>query len=194
MDPLRKLFESLVPLTDEEFNALYTNMYVRNYTKGQIIVNDGELCHFFAFIIEGAVRSYFIKKNIEYTKFVLLKNNFVTALSSYVENKPSREIIQAIPFTKLICIDRPALELLCKDFPVFEKALRRFIEISHLRVERRLTAFISMTAEERYRALAIEQPEIIQKIPLQYVASLIGIQPETLSRIRKKMSSYEDNQ
>lgn len=191
MDPLRKLFQSLIPLSNEEYDALASMMYVRKYKKGEIIVNEGEVCHFFAFIMEGAVRSYFIKKDIEYTKFVLLKNNFVTALSSYVENKPSREIIQAIPYTKLICIDRQALELLCKDFPVFEKALRRFIEISHLRVERRLIAFISMTAEERYRALAIEQPEIIQKIPLQYVASLIGIQPETLSRIRKKMSSSE---
>ncbi len=187
MDPFRAVFNQLTPLTDSEFEALSKLAYTRKLKKGEILVNEGEVCNFYAFILDGAIRSYYIKRDIEYTKFVLLKNNFVTALYSFVDNKPSKEIIQSIPPSKLLCINKSELEDLYIQYPVFEKATRRMLEISHLRVERRLVAFITMTAEERYRALAIEQPEIIQRIPLQYVASLIGIQPETLSRIRKKL-------
>jgi len=160
----------------------------RSVAKGEFICNAGEVCKEVAFIESGLMRSFYNLKGKEVTRFVLMKNNFITALSSFISQKPSSENLQAIKDTELYVISYDDIQRLYSEYPKWQELGRLVIEKSHLQLERRVFELISMTASDRYRSIAKDQPGIIDNVPLQYIASIIGVKPETLSRIRKKVS------
>jgi len=163
----------------------------RYIAKGEFLLTAGEVCGEVAFIKSGVMRSFYNLKGKEVTRFVLMKNNFVTALASFISRKPSSENLQAIKDTELYVISYDDIQKLYEEYPKWQELGRLVIEKSHLQLERRVFELISMTASERYRSITEDQPGIVDNVPLQYIASIIGVKPETLSRIRKKAGSTD---
>lgn len=154
-----------------------------------MLLNEGSVCEEVAFIKSGVFRSFYKVKGKEVTRFVLMKNNFLTALASFLSGEPSTENLQALKESELLVIKRDDIHRLYSEYPKWGELGRLVIEKSHLQLEKRVFELIAMTAEERYMNITQDQPEIIENVPLQYIASIIGVKPETLSRIRKKVTS-----
>lgn len=170
----------------EEAKSLACELHLR---KGSFFYQQGKICNHVAFINKGILRSFYLIEGEELTRFVSLQNSIITAFASFVQQIPSQENIQAISDCHLFTLETKDLSYLYDKYPSWEKLGRLILEHHHLRMEKRMLSLLAFTAEQRYKALCREQPDIVQKVPLQYIASILGVKPETLSRIRKKMSS-----
>lgn len=169
----------------EEAKSLASELQLR---KGSFFYQQGEICNHVAFINKGILRSFYLIDGEELTRFVSLQNSIITAFTSFVQQIPSQENIQAISDCQLFTLGAKELTYLYDRYPAWEKLGRLILEHHHIRMEKRMLSLLGLTAEQRYKALCKDQPEIIQSVPLQYIASILGVKPETLSRIRKKMT------
>ncbi len=185
---LKNHLNEFTEITDEKFKEIKPYFETRTLKKGEYLHKAGRVCNETAYIADGVVRSYFNLDGNDITRFVLLKNNLITALSSYIGKHPSMENLQAVTKTRLLVISREHMDYLYDRFHEWDRLGRFITEQSHLKMEKRIMALIAFTAEERYEQLSMEQPEILKHVPLQYIASILGVKPETLSRIRKKIS------
>lgn len=187
-DKFKLFVNQMAYVPDDAFNAAKKYFYFKQYRRNEYLHKSQNVCNEIAFIVDGGVRSFYNMEGTEITRFVILSNSFVTALSSFITREVNPENIQAIMTTKALVIKKEDLDKLYDQYHEWERVGRKAIEHSHIQLEKRVLALISMTAEERYKSLSIEQPELLKYVPLQYIASILGIKPETLSRIRKKLS------
>lgn len=188
MDRLKKYILGFVKFSEEEFSEILPYFYHQQLKKGEYFYREGEICNRISFILSGMIRSFYHINEEEITRYVLLKEGFVTALSSFTARQPTKENLQALTQMDLLTIDHADLQYLYGKFPKMQELGRLIIEYSHRLLEERVVVLLSLSAEERYEALSDKRPELLQNVPLRYIASLLGIKPETLSRIRKKLT------
>lgn len=154
--------------------------------KNEYFIRIGDYCNYVAFIKSGILRIFYINdKGEETTCYFALQNDFVTSFTSFSTGSISIENIQAIVPTELLVISKLDLEKLYKELPITQELSRKAIEKIALNMERRIFLFQNNNAEERYKYLLKNNPILIQTIPLQYIASYLGITPQHLSRLRK---------
>jgi CRP-like cAMP-binding protein len=168
------------------FEALLPLGKVKKFTKGDFIVLEGEQCDGLYFIQSGVFRTFREDSNSEYTTGFSFMGDFETSPFSLFYDTPCQESIQAITDAVALYISKKdALECAEKN-PIVQRGylllMAAYIEI----LETRLHQHRSLTAEDRYLLLREQQPVEINKIPLSYIASFLGISKERLSRIRKK--------
>ncbi|RMG31793.1 MAG: Crp/Fnr family transcriptional regulator [Bacteroidetes bacterium] len=186
-DQLRQYVSKYVHIEPAVFEEASRYFKPRFLKKGEYLYREGGICHKLAFVLRGLIRSFYHIEGEEVTRFIVWENFFVTAFSSFISRKSSNENIQAIEDSHVLVICYEDLQHLYRKHPSWQELGRRLVEESHLRLEQRVLSLLTHTAEQRYRALAITQPELLRRVPLQYIASLLGIKPETLSRIRRKV-------
>lgn len=157
--------------------------------KGDCFAEEGKLCSQLAFIYEGVLRVHHLANGEEITLWMGMENSFITSLSSFIFQTPSRWDIQAVTPVKLLVIERgPHMELTHK-FRSWVEFDNIALSNAYAMLEQRMFDHLHTTAEERYLKLLDEQPSLFNRVPLQYIASMLGIKPETLSRLRKKLAS-----
>ncbi len=187
MKALQEHILSFVDMPQEVFDLGKVYFKTRKVAKGDFICQAGDVCSEVAFIKSGVMRSFYKLKGKEVTRFVLMKNNFITALASFISRKPTTENLQAIKDCELYVISNEDIQALYGKYLKWQELGRLVVEKSHLQLERRVFELVSMTAAERYESITQDQPDMVDNVPLQYIASIIGVKPETLSRIRKKV-------
>ncbi len=154
--------------------------------KGDYFLKSGKTCAQLSFVQSGLLRIFTRTKDKEVTQWISTKGYFVTDLSSLVFNTPARWNIQAIVDTELYTIDKKDYDNLKTIIPQWTELEKLFIARCFVIMEDRIFSHLSMTAEERYQLLFEQNRELFHLVPLQYLASMLGMTPETLSRIRKK--------
>lgn len=154
--------------------------------KGEFFSHAQSRCSKLAFLKSGYLRMFVQLHNKEITQWIVTPNYFVTDLASFVFQTPSRWEIQALEDCELLYIERDQYEQLIKRIPRWPEFDRLFIARCFVFLEERVFSFLSLSAEERYQQLFQQNKEIFNKIPLQYLASMLGMSPETLSRMRNK--------
>ena len=132
------------------------------------------------------MRVFTTTQNKEVTQWISTKGYFITDLSSMTFNTPSRWTIQALTNTELFTIDRKSYHSLHSVIPQWLELEKLFIVKCFSVMEERIFCHLSMTAEERYNQFYEQNRELFNQVPLQYLASMLGMTPETMSRIRKK--------
>ena len=142
-----------------------------------------------SFIKSGYLRIFEIKDGKEITQWVSSPSEFVADLGTLIFDAPARRNIQAITDCELYTLSRENYRLIGSLVPQWHELEKRFISKCFMILEDRVFNFISMTAEERYKQLFSYKKEIFNEVPLQFLASMLGMTPETLSRIRKKSIS-----
>ena len=142
-----------------------------------------------SFVKSGYLRVFSYTENKEITQWISSQDEFVTDLSNLMFQAPSRWNIQALTDCELITISASNYSKIADLIPEWDKLEKLFLAKCFLTLEDRVFSFISLSAEERYLHLFNNKKELFNQIPLQYLASMLGITPETLSRIRKKMIS-----
>ena len=133
------------------------------------------------------LRSYFMKREVEKTFDLVIENQILTATESYASGLPSTDFIQAVEDTYLSVITKDNLEILYSKSFKWERVGRIIIEYYTIEKEIRIRSFISETAQERCERLAKDQPELMQRTPQIYLANFLGITPQSLSRLRRKI-------
>ncbi len=188
-DSIKLFLKSFNILTDIEINNFIQLLDHKIFKKSEYFIKEGETCRQVAFVLSGSLRSYYTSdKGEEITYCITFPNSLMTAYSSYLTANPTQENIQAITETELLIIQKSKFELLIQQNPNWIYFLKTIAEQQYIELEKRIFQLQKSNAAKRYSDLMKNQPEYIQKIPLHYLASYLGISQRHLSRIRKEVS------
>lgn len=162
-------------------------LFVQNeFRKNDLLIGDGQICRRLYFIERGCVRGFYNIDGRDVSQWFGFEKDFVTSIRSFVTRSASREYIQVVEDSILWSVSREQLDELLQRFPELEKLVRLIYEQYYIRLEERYTNAHFKTAGERYDDLVQYTPHILQRMPLGYIASYLGVSAETLSRIRSK--------
>ncbi len=185
---LRQIIKESISISEEDLDFMTSLFEPLILKKETYFLEIGKWCNHVAFIKSGMMRIFYTNdKGDDTTCHFALPNEFVTSLSSFTSQTPSTENIQAILPTELLLISKQNLELLYQKIPVAQEFSRKVIENSAMIMEKRFSLFLNNSAEERYQHLLKNHPVLIQTVPLNYLASYLGISPQHLSRLRKNI-------
>jgi CRP-like cAMP-binding protein len=184
----QKLNEKLT-FTQEEQELIKTYLTPKKIRKKQYLLQEGDVCKIIAFVEKGALRAYSIgEKGAEHIIQFALEGWTISDLYSFMTSEPATYNIDALEDSELVLISKSAQEELLKRVPKYESYMRMQLTGAYLAMQKRLTSIISLPLEERYNNFISIYPNIVQRVPQHMIASYMGLTPETLSRVRKKMT------
>ena len=179
-------------LTDQEIQETFTFFERRPVKRKEYLLRAGEVCRVRSYINKGCFRRYMID---DHGKDVIINFGFeewwVGDLESFDNHEPSVYFVQALEDSEVFCIDEKNLKLLFEAVPKFRVFDTQKIEKSHYAMLKRLAMMQSSSPEEKYKSLIEKYPQVFQRVPLHYIASYLGIEPESLSRLRKRLLMKE---
>lgn len=183
-------FNKVVPITTEEQEFIKPYLKVKKLRKKQYLLQEGEVCKAFAFVVKGALRQYYIDEsgNENIIQFAV-EGWSIADMYSFLTGEPSVYNIDALEDCDLILVDKTANEELTDKLRKFETYGRIQITRAYVALQRRLTSMISLTVEERYKEFLKQYSNIVQLVPQHMIASYMGLTPETLSRARKRAAT-----
>lgn len=161
----------------------------RELKAGEIFMKEGQRQKRLAFVVDGYLRIHRYTETKSVSQWISSSGEFVTDLAVLSFNSAARWNIEAITDVKLLEINSEDYDRIDKLVPNWQEIEKLFIAKCFLTLEDRIFSFISMTAEERYQMLFNYKKDIFNAVPHHYIASMIGMTPETMSRIRKKIIS-----
>ncbi|MFK5893327.1 MAG: Crp/Fnr family transcriptional regulator [Pseudomonadota bacterium] len=193
----RKHISKIVEINDEEWIALSNLLSVVEYKKGSIIYNEGDIHDKIYFINHGIIRSYLIDINgNDFTWYIHysgdgsnIKNIFVTDYASFTRQKQSKLLFEVIKDVELISIGYSSINNLYSLSEKWQKFGRLMAENAYYLTQQRTLSLLTETADIRYKRLLKESPDLLKQVPQYYIASFLGITPQSLSRIRKNLIS-----
>ena len=185
---LRNHFAETDVFSDREFEQLLSYLNVVTLKKKEYFTVQGELCRYLAFVNVGCLRAYHTDdKGDEFTMYFAFENWWTGDKTSFYSGTPSRFSVQALEESEIFRADKTNWERALDTIPVFEKWYRVKARKSYEAAQQKLIDNQTESAEEKYLKLLKNAPEIVQKIPQHYIASYLGIKPQSLSRIRKNI-------
>lgn len=187
MEKLRAYFDQLYPLSDEEWIAFATKLVPKEVKKKEWILLEGESCNYIAFIEQGVFRFYHTKDGQEIVTAFFFVGDFLSNYRSFLSNQASKHSIQALKKSKIWMMQQQDLYQLYEQYPMIDRLGRLVAEQLYLTVARRLDIFMYETPEERYLDLIRRGSKLLHEVPQYMLASYLGVSPETLSRIRKRI-------
>lgn len=191
----RKHLEAYVHFTDEEWKLFAAHLYIKEVKKKECLVTSMHTCKEVGYILTGSFRFFFVRDGVEISNYFCFANELISAYGSFLKQQPGPGNIQAMEDAILICFSYNSLqELLQNERTAFkmERFGRKVAEYLICCFEERLTAFITQSPEQRYMDLLERNAELLQRIPQHYVANYLGITPESLSRIRKRLMNTKN--
>jgi CRP-like cAMP-binding protein len=189
--PLRKFAAELVDFSETEWQAhrdLLTRRFLR---KGEYLSRQGEVCNYVSFINTGSLRVFMIANEQEFSKHFFFEREYASDYSSFLTRNPGLWFIKALEDTELMELNYDKVQRLYDSFPVWQKYGRLIAERLFIQVADRSQELLLKTPEEMYIRLIETQSPILSRIPQHYIASYLGIQPESLSRIRKRIMEFK---
>lgn len=187
VEPLLNYFQKVIPLNNEEKLLVIRLFKPRLYRKKQYVLQEGDVCNQFNFVVRGCLRMYKAddKGNIHIVQFAS-ENGWLSNIGSFHERRPSELNIDALEDTMVLQISHGDLLLLYTNAPKFDRIFRVLTENSFVSLQKRLLQNISSTAEERYNSFLDTYSHLANRLPQTQVASFLGITPEFLSRLRSR--------
>lgn len=189
MNHLEHHIQTTFGIHPDKLTAVAALFREEELAKGDMFLPAGGYCQKLSFIQEGFLRVFANVDGKEITQWVSGPDYFITEISSMLFGTPARWDIEALSDCRLLTLHRQDYQRINEIVPEWNQLEKLFLAKCFATLEDRVFSFLSMTAEERYHALWSYNRELFQQVPLQYLASMLGMTPETMSRIRKKMSS-----
>lgn len=179
-----------VNFNESDLAIIKEQLIPKKLRKKQYLLQEGDVCKSVAFVEKGVLRSYTIdEKGTEHIIQFALEGWLISDLYSFLTNEPATYTIDAIEDCELVLISKNTHETLLEKLPKYETWIRLEITGAYLALQRRLTSIISLPLDERYESFTSLYPHIVQRVPQHMIASYMGLTPETLSRVRKKITS-----
>lgn len=189
IEPLLDYFQKVIRLNNDEKRLVTELFKPRLYRKRQYVLQEGDICNQYNFIVRGCLRMYKVdNKGNTYILQFAAENWWLGNIGSFHERTPSELNIDALEDTIVLQISYDNLMLLYTNAPKFDRIFRVLIENSFVSLQKRLLQNISSTAEERYHSFLESYSDLSNRLPQTQIASFLGITPEFLSRLRNKQS------
>jgi CRP-like cAMP-binding protein len=189
--PFQKLFANVsqfVPLPEVEFQEITRSFRLRPLKKKEHLLTAGSLCTEVFYVLKGGLRLYYPKDGAEQAVDFFFEDSWFTDFESWLTKKPSTLGLDALEDCEIISIPFRDLYTLYDLYPTLERIGRLIAEQTIIRICNRSNSLLADSPQERYIKLLEEHPDTIDRVPQYYIASYLGIEPESLSRIRKKIS------
>ncbi len=189
----QKLVDSIsrdFPVSQHDRDLCKTYFTEVTFPKNTIIEDAGKIPRYLYFIVSGFVRLFHHHENgDEITTHINCPPGFITSYSAFINQVKSHDALQCITGCDLLRISKPDLELLTHQSAVFKDFSIRVFQQSLAYHEQRSAELATLPADQRYKKLLEHHPDIIRHVPIQYIASFLGMKPESLSRIRRQMTN-----
>lgn len=186
MDAIRQYFQKFVPLTNEEWSAFQQCLVKKEISRKELLLQEGQRCDFLAFVESGLFRFYNEKNGEERITAFFFPGDFVSNYRSFLTGNVSEHHIESMKDAVVHIIHKNDLLRLYDSYQNLERIGRLIAENLYLGVASRLDSFLYATPEQRYKDLQNRNSRLLQDIPQYMLASYLGVQPETLSRIRAR--------
>lgn len=188
--PLFDYIERFIQLTEEEKLILLEECKIRNYLKGQYVVQQGDVCQYESFVLSGCLKTSHIDRNgNEHVVMFAIKNWWTADLGSFVSQQPADYNVQCLEPSVLFQFSYDKLGLLYQKIPKLERFFRIIIQNAYVAAQKRIVNSYSLSAKDRYIRFCDQYPDIEQRVPQYLIASYLGITKEFLSKVRNEMAS-----
>ena len=183
-----KIFAAqFVDLSEIEIEQFFNAFTLRRVSAGRRLVDLEQISREAFFIGEGCVRLYYDKDGEEITGFIFTEGMIASSFASFLNGEPSLQMLETIEDCQLLVITHDSLERLYRTLPAINVLMRKYLEQRLLNAQKIISSFIIATPEERYLQIIEQNPQILQRLPQHKIASLLGITPVSLSRIRRRL-------
>lgn len=187
-DRILKNVSRFIQLTPQETEYFVSCLKHKKIRKRQYLVQEGDIALYEYFVNSGCLRMFYVdSKGMEHNVQFSIEDWWTGDMYSFLTNTPAKYNIVAIEDSELSCIERSVQEDLYIKIPKFEKFFRHLLQNAFITLQERILSGMSETAEERYLHFRKKYPSMDKRIPLNQIASYLGITPESLSRIRRGM-------
>lgn len=186
--PLKNTFDRILKITDEDWKTFESILETKKLKKKEYLLRQGQICRGIFFLYKGCLRTFYINKNgKEISTSFYFENDFLREIESMANNKPSQKNIQALEESTVFYIDKAKLTDLYETSNFYQKLGRMILEKLTISEQKYASLLTAHSPKERYLYVLENHPRLIERIPLQYLASYLGISRESLSRIRKRI-------
>jgi CRP/FNR family transcriptional regulator, anaerobic regulatory protein len=179
----------LVPLNANEEKAFLDILQINHFKKKEFLLQEGKVSSKISFINNGCMRLFYLVDGIENTIQFFFGDSWYTDYTSFSTGEPTMENLQALENTEVVQFTKEQLNTLCNEYPIFDRVARVMAENAFQSISKLNKMLTNEEPTERYLNLLQQRPDVVEKIPQHYIASYLGIKPESLSRIRKRISN-----
>jgi CRP-like cAMP-binding protein len=178
------------PLSDKELEVFQACFHTERLQKNDFFTSTHHICSRLSLVKSGILRVYALSNGKEITQWICAENFLITEVMGFFFDQPNRWNIQAFTDVELLTITKENYRKLCDESPRWRDIEKRFMTKCFAMIENRVFSHLSMTAEERYDAYFEQNRALFNQVPLQYIASVLGMTAETFSRIRKRKGPH----
>ncbi|GAB3957918.1 Crp/Fnr family transcriptional regulator [Spirosoma harenae] len=187
LDRLRRKFETLSSQTDEEWLQFAPIIETVTYQKHDFLIQEGQVERYIYYIVDGMVRLFLNSNGKDISLDFQFSDSFVSAYSSFLNNQPTAFNVQALTEVQALRFSKTNLLKIYDQSHKAERIGRLIAEQAFLRKTSREVQFLTSNAKQRYTQLLEQNPVLVQTISIRHLASYLGIEPESLSRIRREI-------
>lgn len=183
---VEKYFKN-IGFAGDDLEKIMDAFELQRFKKNDFIVEEGKTSRYIGFVETGMFQYYVIKDGEERTSYVSIENTFFASVLSFISETPALENIKALVDGSISMISKPKLKKLVNEIPAFKDFYIGLLEATVCGIDASRHDLIVLTAEQRYEKMLTNEPHLLQQIPLQHLASMLGVTPRHLSRIRSKI-------
>ena len=191
-DNLLNSIRDKVSLEETEYE-LFKNLFTpKKIRKRQYVLNAGDTCQHITFVDKGLLRSFTVDdEGNEYVVQFAIEGWWITDMGSFLSGNAALYNIEALEDSELLQLTKQSMDGLLNKLPAMERFFRILMQNNIVALQRRVIAYMSLSAEEKYLKLIDVAPDIMTRASQQHIASYLSITPETLSRVRKQVSKRD---
>ncbi|WBV57827.1 Crp/Fnr family transcriptional regulator [Chryseobacterium daecheongense] len=182
--------QNKISLSQDELKFIESLSIIKKLKKHQFLLSEGDICTFNSFVCSGFLRKYSMdEKGIEHTVYFATENWWISDMQSLMDGTPSKYYISAVEDSVVLLISNSNFEKICTEIPLFKDMANMLLQRSLNASQERINSTLSATAEQKYIQFLKTFPKVANRVPRYMLASYLGITAETLSRIRKTVST-----
>ena len=188
LDNFKIQIRKVTDFSEEECTMFIPYLNKKVLKKGEYFLKENQVVREIAFVEKGALRLYYLSNDgKEVNNHFFLENDYAVAYLDFLKKRPSRYFIQALEDSELLTFSAGSLQIAYDKSKNWERFGRIIAESAYAMATNRFESFLFLSAKERYLQMLKDYPEFVQRIPLYHLASYLGIERESLSRIRKEL-------
>ncbi|UZR93833.1 Crp/Fnr family transcriptional regulator [Chondrinema litorale] len=188
-DKLINYFLKFAELTQEEKQAIADSANILEFKKGTVLLEQGQISKEIYFVLKGCVREFYVIEGEEKTSNFFTEEQWVISLKSNTHKTPADHFYDCLEYCTLLVADEEKYNPMYEAFPRFERISIDILQHEFAVQQDMQATYVTNSAEQRYLNLLKNRPDLLQRVPQYQLASFIGVKPETLSRIRRRLAA-----